>query len=84
MPIYDFRCRACGHDFEALVRPQDQQPTQCPACRSADLERQLASFAVSTAEKTAAAAKQSRQRQIKANKEKLVADEEYRKEHEGH
>jgi hypothetical protein len=26
----------------------------------------------------------SRKRQIKANKDKLVADEDYRKEHEGH
>jgi putative FmdB family regulatory protein len=84
MPLYDFQCRTCGHEFEALVRPQDQAPTTCPACQGVDLERLIASFAVSTAEKTAAAAKQSRQRQAKANKEKLVADEEYRKEHEGH
>jgi len=84
MPLYDFHCRGCGHDFEALVRPQDQEPTRCPACKGADLERQLSTFAVSTAEKTQAAANKSRQRQVKANKEKLVADEEYRKEHEGH
>jgi putative FmdB family regulatory protein len=84
MPIYDFHCRACGHEFEALVRPQDQEPTRCPSCQGVDLERQLSTFAVSTAEKRQAAVKQSRQRQIKANKEKLVADEEYRKEHEGH
>ena len=84
MPMYDFHCRGCGHEFEALVRPQDQEPTTCPSCHSADLERQLGGFAVSTAEKTAAAARQSRARQVKANKEKVVADEEYRKEHEGH
>jgi putative FmdB family regulatory protein len=84
MPIYDFHCRACGHEFEALVRPQDQEATACPSCKSTDLERLLSSFAVSTAEKTRAAVKQSRQRQINANKDKLVADEEYRKEHEGH
>jgi putative FmdB family regulatory protein len=83
MPIYDFHCRACGHQFEALVRPQDEA-TSCPSCKSPDLERLLSSFAVSTAEKTRAAVKQSRQRQINANKDKLVADEEYRKEHEGH
>jgi putative FmdB family regulatory protein len=84
MPIYDFRCRGCGHEFEALVRPQDQEATKCPSCQSVDLERLLSSFAVSTAERTQAAVKQSRQRQISANKEKLVADEEYRKKHEGH
>jgi putative FmdB family regulatory protein len=84
MPIYDFHCRACGHEFEALVRPQDHEATTCPSCQSVDLERLLSSFAVSTAEKTQAAAKLSRQRQINANKDKLVADEEYRKKHEGH
>jgi putative FmdB family regulatory protein len=84
MPIYDFRCRACSHEFEALVRSQDQEATKCPSCQGVDLERLLSSFAVSTAEKTQAAAKLSRKRQINANKEKLVADEEYRKEHEGH
>jgi len=83
MPIYDFHCRACSHEFEALVRPQDQAP-RCPSCQSVDLERLLSSFAVSTAEKTQAAAKKSRLRQAGANKEKLVADEEYRKKHEGH
>lgn len=83
MPIYDFHCRSCGHEFEALVRVQDAPP-RCPSCRGADLERLLSSFAVSSAEKTAAAAKDARKRQIRANKDKIVADEEYRKEHEGH
>jgi putative FmdB family regulatory protein len=84
MPIYDFRCRACRHEFEALVRPQDAESRACPACQSHDLERLLSGFAVSSAEKTQAAAKKSRERQIRANRDKVVADEEYRKEHEGH
>ena len=83
MPIYDFRCRTCGHVFEALVRSQDAPP-QCRSCHGVDLERLLSGFAVSSAEKTAAAAKGSRKRQIAANRDKMVADEEYRNEHEGH
>ena len=71
MPMYEFHCRACGHEFDALVRPQDQEATKCPSCRSAELERLISSFAVSTAEKTKAAIKQSRQRQINANKTKF-------------
>ncbi len=83
MPIYDFHCKGCGHEFEGLVRPQG--PTvSCPSCKSEDLEKLLSSFAVSSAEKSAAAAKDARKRQIHANKDKLVAEEEYRKEHEGH
>ena len=83
MPIFDFHCRTCGKEFEALVRPQDAAPV-CPSCHGADLEKLLSGFAVSSAESRAASALGSRKRQIGANKDKIVADEEYRKEHEGH
>jgi len=58
MPLFDFSCRACGTQFESLVRSASygDPPTTCPACKSQDLERLLASFAVSSAEKTRAAA----------------------------
>ena len=83
MPIHDYLCRACGHAFEGLTRPQDP-PITCPSCKSGDLEKQLSGFAVSSAESRAASALDSRKRQVRANKDKVVADEEYRKEHEGH
>ena len=83
MPLYDFHCRSCGNEFEALSRAQDP-PVACPSCQSADLEKLLSGFAVSSAEKRAASALDSRKRQIRANKDKIVADEAYRKEHEGH
>jgi putative FmdB family regulatory protein len=83
MPIYDFRCKSCGNEFEALSRPQDP-PIACPSCKSHDLEKLLSGFATSTAESRAANALSSRKRQVRANKDKVVADEEYRKEHEGH
>lgn len=45
MPLYDFRCRACGYEFEALVRP----PTApvCPSCASPDLDRLPSGFSFS-------------------------------------
>jgi putative FmdB family regulatory protein len=39
MPLYDYTCKACGHEFEALVR-KDDAPA-CPSCKSADLERRF-------------------------------------------
>ena len=39
MPLFDFSCRACGNQFEALVRG-NAMPA-CPECRSEDLERLL-------------------------------------------
>ena len=83
MPIFDFHCKTCGKEFEALVRAQDAAPT-CPSCRGVDLEKLLSGFAVSSSESRAASALGSRKRQISANKDKIVADEAYRKEHEGH
>ena len=37
MPIYDYRCKTCGHPFEALVR-SDTVPV-CPKCGSTTLEK---------------------------------------------
>ena len=32
MPIYEYRCEQCGHDFEELVFGDAKPP--CPACGS--------------------------------------------------
>lgn len=66
--------------FEALVR--SGETPACPGCQGTDLERQLPTFALSTDERRAAAAKQSRQRQIAKRKDVLIADEEYRQKHD--
>ena len=80
MPIYDFHCRSCGHEFEALVRGQDGPA--CPSCRGGDLERLLSNFAVSSEERRQAAVKSARKRAIAANRDKVIAEEEYRRQHE--
>jgi putative FmdB family regulatory protein len=43
MPIYDFRCGACGAAFEALVRG-DALPV-CKSCASTAVERQVSLIA---------------------------------------
>jgi putative FmdB family regulatory protein len=80
MPLYDFHCRSCGHEFERLVRGADV--VECPSCRGADVERLLSTFALSTEERRAAAARQSRKLQIAKNRDKVIADEEYRQKHD--
>jgi len=81
MPLYDFRCRACGHEFEALVRSPETS-TICPACQQPDVERMLSAFAVSTDERRSAAAKASRAAQVRGRRDALIADEEYRRNHD--
>jgi putative FmdB family regulatory protein len=80
VPLFDFRCKTCGKVFEALVRPGDTP--RCPDCDATDLERQLATFALSTDERRAAAVRQSRQRQIAKRKDAIIAEEEYRQKHD--
>lgn len=39
MPTYDYRCNACGHEFE-LFQPMSEKPKKtCPSCKKAKLER---------------------------------------------
>lgn len=39
MPMYDFHCNTCSHEFEEMARG-DSCPA-CPACGSAETERHL-------------------------------------------
>lgn len=43
MPIYEFDCARCGHDFERLQKLSDPDPEQCPACASQGTVRRLIS-----------------------------------------
>lgn len=48
MPLFEYACRGCGHQFEYLTR-EGQSPA-CPACTGGDLEKQLSVFAVASAQ----------------------------------
>jgi putative FmdB family regulatory protein len=45
MPIFEYVCKECEHEFEALVF--GKQKAECPKCQSKKLELQLSVFAVS-------------------------------------
>jgi putative FmdB family regulatory protein len=47
MPIFEYRCRACGNELEHLVLEASPQP-RCFACGSAELERIMSRSAVSS------------------------------------
>ena len=49
MPLYDYKCRGCGREFEELVRLGETP--NCPSCNGNDLERLFSMPAIST-EKT--------------------------------
>jgi len=47
MPIYEYRCRGCQHDFERYV-PSAATSVACPDCASADVMRKLSVFGMKT------------------------------------
>lgn len=54
MPIYEYICKDCKHEFEALVRNSTSLPAEgCPECHSLNLQRKLSTFAAKTPTRTA-------------------------------
>jgi putative FmdB family regulatory protein len=45
MPIYEYRCEACGKLSSALLKSWDAADPPCPFCGSAGVQRQVSRFA---------------------------------------
>ena len=47
MPLYEFTCRKCGHNFEELMTLAEVQSNavKCPACNSKRVEKGFSAFA---------------------------------------
>ena len=41
MPIYEYRCAACGYELEALQKLSDAPLRDCPACHKAELRKRV-------------------------------------------
>jgi putative FmdB family regulatory protein len=41
MPIYAYRCAACGHSRDVLQKLSDAPLTQCPACGAEQFAKQI-------------------------------------------
>jgi len=76
MPLYEFKCRACRHRFEDLVRVGEVP--ECPKCHDAAPERLFsASAGVSTERSRKKAAGGARRAAGKIKREKDHAQREY-------
>jgi len=84
MPIYEYECRGCGHQFERLVRTGDTPA--CPSCQGQDLERLLSLSAVSSEHTRKLSFNKARAKAKLVQRDKDVAQAEYEKKHreEGH
>lgn len=46
MPLYDYRCEACEHEFEENRPIAQRDEAECPACRSRKVKRLLRSVGI--------------------------------------
>ncbi|MGH9346182.1 MAG: FmdB family zinc ribbon protein [Vicinamibacterales bacterium] len=79
MPIFEYACRACGQQFEILVRKGDTPA--CPACAGQDLEKLLSDVAIKSSGTHALALKAAKRRDAKQGAENARAQREYELSH---
>ena len=41
MPIYEYRCSACGQEHEVLQKVTEPPPTECPSCGKPGMQKVL-------------------------------------------
>ena len=41
MPIYEYRCQACGASHEGIQKTTDAPLVDCPACKAPELRKQV-------------------------------------------
>ena len=41
MPIYEYRCPDCGHEFERIQSFKDDPITDCPECEGAQVKKKI-------------------------------------------
>lgn len=41
MPINEYKCEACGHEFEEIQKFSDKPLVKCPACKKSKLKKMI-------------------------------------------
>ena len=61
MPIYEFECHPCGHRFEEIVGAGARlaDGIACPKCKSPEIDRTIARFAVTSSSSSSASSAES-------------------------
>ncbi len=80
MPIYEYACKSCQHEFETLVL--GGRIPSCPACDSADLERLLSLPNVKSESTHGLAMRAAKRRDQKAGNERMQEQHLYEKSHD--
>lgn len=80
MPIYEYSCDSCGHEFELLIR--SSETPACPTCESAELTRKLSLPRVSTEGTRQKGLRAAKARDKRAGHDRMVERIEYEHNHD--
>lgn len=80
MPIYEYVCTACSHEFEKLVRRNVTPP--CPSCGDAGVERRFSLPNVSSETTKGKAMRAAKQRDQKQATDRVQAQIAYERSHD--
>ena len=79
MPIHEYSCKGCGHQFEALVRKSDVP--RCPSCGTEDLQKLLSLPVVKSESTKAQALKAAKKRDKALGTERTIEQLKYERSH---
>ena len=79
MPIYEYRCEACGDEFETLVLRKTEP--ECPSCQSQDLERLLCLPTVQSSSTRAMSMRAAKKRDKAQATERVIEQQKYERAH---
>ena len=80
MPIYEYSCRACSKEFEALVR--GSKVPVCPECQSEDLEKKFSLPAVKSESTRGLAQRAAQRRDHKQAVDRVETQRNYERNHD--
>tara|TARA_R110000772_G_scaffold118901_8_gene224772 strand:- start:1529 stop:1783 length:255 start_codon:yes stop_codon:yes gene_type:complete len=84
MPIYEYKCRKCGHQFEKIVRLSETP--NCESCQSADLEKLFSAPGIRTTKSQRRSSAQEHNARNRVRRDQKVAESDFIKKElsEGH
>ncbi|MBN4075318.1 MAG: hypothetical protein COA71_08200 [SAR86 cluster bacterium] len=82
MPIYEYKCRSCGHQFEKIVKISETP--DCESCQGSDLEKLFNAPGIRTSKSQRRSSGQERADRSKVHKEQKVAESDFLKKELSH